>query len=73
MDRDLQIEKVLAYFDIDEPNVPCLCEILYTFRELKIFPACVGSVSEEQALLLWRIVEKIKCLEKKDLARYLIM
>lgn len=37
-----------------------LSEALYTFSELNIFPDAVDSVSIEQAIMIWQLVEQVR-------------
>lgn len=48
-------------------NRQALNEILYSFRECIGFPDYVDSVSEDQAILLFRIVERIRILGDLEL------
>lgn len=54
-------EKLMEYFDGSNPKMKGnLSEALYSLGEEGCFPDYVDSVSEEQAVLLWRVVEKLR-------------
>lgn len=61
MERDEQRQRIMEFFQGQEPAVESsLGDALYSMSELGCWPDYVDSVSEEQALLCWRIVEKLR-------------
>ena len=64
MDREEHQQKVADYFNtLEIPidiNFRNLNEALYSVSELYIWPDDVDSVSDNQALLCWCIIEKIR-------------
>lgn len=61
MTRDEHKKSVQDYIDkVQVPNINefSLGELLYTMSELRLFPDGVDSVSIEQALLCWQIVQQ---------------
>jgi len=62
MDCGQYFEAINAFLIQSEPEIDKneLSEILYTMGEEVGFPDSVDSVSIDQAILLWRIVETLK-------------
>ncbi len=70
MERDEHKSKVIAYFKTNEPYTDglyadqefwsSLDEVLYSMSELGLWFDEIDSVSKEQVMLCWRIIEKIK-------------
>jgi hypothetical protein len=55
-----QKEKIEEYFERETPILHDLREALYAVSELNLWPDDVNSVSAQQALLCWKIIEKVK-------------
>ena len=61
MTRSERIEFVEDFIDIEPPDLyPGLDSLLYAINESGLWEDCVDSVSEEQAILCWRIVESVR-------------
>jgi hypothetical protein len=43
-----------------------LAEALYSASELRLWPDAVDSVSEEQALMCWRLIERLRVARLPD-------
>ena len=51
---------IAGFFEKETPKIPTLSKALYTLTELGLMPDYVDSVSEQQALFLWKVVETLK-------------
>ena len=61
MDKDQRREALEAFFDCLQPVLKGdLNEALYALDESGGWPDYVDSVSPEQALLCWRVVERLR-------------
>ena len=60
-DQEEHREKTKAFFDGEKPKLKGnLSEAVYTMSEMGLWEDSVDSVCEEQALLCWAIVEKLR-------------
>lgn len=53
-------DNVEKFFEGDTQNLEDLNNALYAVSELGLWPDDIDSVSEEQTLFCWRIIEKLK-------------
>lgn len=63
---------LMNFFKADPPmltETTDLSEALYTISELRLWPDQVDTVSCEQALLCWKIIEKLRTAEFPDSLR----
>jgi hypothetical protein len=61
MDTDERREQVADFFNISDPDlVGELGEALYSMSELGMWPDSIDSVSVTQAMLCWKVVEKMR-------------
>ena len=60
MEYEEHQEQTLDFFSMEDPElVGTLGEALYTMSELSLWPDGV-SVSEEQVIMCWKVVEKMR-------------
>jgi len=63
MEWEEREEKLVDYFNLNELKIetkPGLDNALYSLSEHSLWPDSVDSVSKEQAIICWRIIEKLK-------------
>lgn len=61
MDYEKHQQQVTRFFEGNNPElIGNLNEALYSLSELDLFEDDIDSVSEEQAFLMWRVIEKLR-------------
>lgn len=61
MNGDEHREQATSFFEMADPNlVGDISEALYTMSELGMWPDSIDSVSVAQAMLCWKVVEKMR-------------